>query len=200
VATGLIGVTEAISHGLCKPTLSVNGVQFSPINPATLARNWSAVVSVDASRCKAKFRGTFEIVFTRLSETAPNMEFREPFIWMPPSVNITVEFGRDEAVERYWIDNVSRAFVGSNGELLQAGQAMPLRVMRAYVRYSTFRRRKKVAPREHVCLVGDRAFRGFVRSCLCRSDSPTCGARVWGTKAKPLAGSPPTALLLGVSA
>jgi hypothetical protein len=107
VATGLIGVTEAIGQGLCKPALSVNDVQFSPINPATLARNWTAVVSVDAARCKANFRGTFEIVFTRLSEAAPDMEFRERFIWMPPSVNVSVEFGRDEAVERYWIDNVS---------------------------------------------------------------------------------------------
>jgi hypothetical protein len=106
-ATGLIGVTEAIGQGLCKPALSVNDVQFSPINPATLARNWTAVVSVDASPCKANFRGTFQIVFTRLSETAPDMEFRERFMWMPPSVNVSVEFGSDEAVERYWIDNVS---------------------------------------------------------------------------------------------
>ena len=37
-------------------------------------------------------------------------------------------------------------------------------VARAYVRYSTFGRRKEVAPREDVCVVGDRAFRGFVRS------------------------------------
>jgi hypothetical protein len=107
VATGLIGVTEAIGQGLCKPNLSVNDVQFSPINPETFGRNWTAVVAIDASRCKGNFRGTFEIVFTRLSETAPDMEFRERFMWMPPSVNVNVEFGRDEAVERYWIDNVS---------------------------------------------------------------------------------------------
>ena len=30
--TGLIGVTKAISQGLCQPTLSVNDVQFSPIH------------------------------------------------------------------------------------------------------------------------------------------------------------------------
>jgi len=107
VVTGLISVTEAIGQGLCKPTLSVTDAQFSPIDPETLARNWTAVVSVDTSRCKANFRGTFDVVFTRLSETAPDMEFREPFVWIPPSVNVSVEFGRDEAVERYWIDNVS---------------------------------------------------------------------------------------------
>ena len=61
--TGLIGVTKAIGQGLCKPTLSVNDVQFSPIHPETLVRNWTAVVSVDASRCRANFRGTFDIVF-----------------------------------------------------------------------------------------------------------------------------------------
>ena len=106
-ATGLLSITKAIGQGLCKPTLSVNDVHFSPIHPETLVRNWTAVVSIDASRCKANFRGTFDIVFTRLSETAPDMEFREPFKWIPPSVNVSVEFGRDEAVERYWIDNVS---------------------------------------------------------------------------------------------
>ena len=85
----------------------MNEVQFSPINLETLARRWTAVVSVDASRCKANFRGTFEIAFMRLSETAPDMEFRERFMWMPPAVNVSVEFSRDEAVERYWIDDVS---------------------------------------------------------------------------------------------
>jgi len=107
VVTGLICVTEAIGQGLCKPKLSVTDAQFSPIDPEMLARNWTAVVSVDTSRCKANFRGTFDVVFTRISETAPDMEFREPFVWIPPSVNVSVEFGRDEAVERYWIDNVS---------------------------------------------------------------------------------------------
>jgi hypothetical protein len=102
-ATGLIGITNAIGQGLCKPTLSVNGVLHSE----TLVRNWTALVSVDASRCRANFRGTFDIVFMRLSENAPDTEFREPFLWIPPSVNVSVEFGRDEAVERYWIDNVS---------------------------------------------------------------------------------------------
>ncbi len=106
-ATGLDGITKAIGQELCKPSLSLNDVQFSPINPATLVRNWTAVVSVDASQCKANLRGTFEIVFRRLSETAPDMEFREPFIWMAPSVSVSVQFGRDEAVDRYGIDNVS---------------------------------------------------------------------------------------------
>ena len=120
--TGLIGVTKAIGQGLCKPTLSVNDVQFSPIHLETLVRNWTAMVSVDASRCRANFRATFDIVFTRLSETAPDMEFREPFIWMPPSVNVSVEFGRDEAWDAIGLITSHRAFVGSNGEPLQGGK------------------------------------------------------------------------------
>src|SRR6516165_1300545 len=71
--TGLIGVTKAIGQGLCKPTPWVNDVQFSPIHPETLVRNWTAVVSVDASQSRANFRGTFDIVFMRLSETAPDI-------------------------------------------------------------------------------------------------------------------------------
>ena len=85
--TGLIGVTKAIGQGLCKPTLSVNDVQFSPIHPETLVRNWTAVVSVDASRCRANFRGTFDIVFMRLSETAPQYG-------IPRAVHMDAAFGQ----------------------------------------------------------------------------------------------------------
>ena len=68
-------------------------------------------------------------------------------------------------------------------------------VARAYVRYSTFRRRKKVAPREDVCVVGDHAFRGFVRSLPLSVRQPNVFTRM-GDEGKALAGSPPTALLL----
>jgi hypothetical protein len=48
--------------------------------------------------------------------------------------------------------------------------------VRGLFRYSTFRRRKKVVPLEHVCLVSDRAFRGLFVLPLSVRDSPTC----WG--------------------
>jgi hypothetical protein len=57
---------------------------------------------------------------------------------------------------------------------------------RTYVGYSTFRRRKKAPAWEHICLVGDRAFRGSLHASV----GPTAqrvGGHVWGTKAKPLA-------------
>jgi hypothetical protein len=36
-----------------------------------------AVVSVDATRCAANATGHFEIVFSRLKEIGPDIEFRE---------------------------------------------------------------------------------------------------------------------------
>ena len=42
-----------------------------------------------------------------MKEGAPELEFREQFVWLPPSVKVGVDFWADEAVEHYWIDNVT---------------------------------------------------------------------------------------------
>jgi len=42
-----------------------------------------------------------------MKEVGPESEFREQFIWLPPSVLVGVDFWADEAVERFWIDNVT---------------------------------------------------------------------------------------------
>jgi hypothetical protein len=104
---GLMSVTQAVGQQVCSPTLAFKEVQFSDMQPPTLERRWTAVVSVDASRCVANSRGFFEIVFTRLKEIGPEIEFRERFIWLPPAVKVGVDFWADEAVERYWIDNIT---------------------------------------------------------------------------------------------
>jgi hypothetical protein len=101
----LISATQAVSEQTCKPALAVENVQFSEMQPPTLSRRWTATVSVDASRCTTT-AGHFEAGFSRLKETAPELEFREQFIWSVPSVKIEVEFAADEAVEAYWIDKV----------------------------------------------------------------------------------------------
>jgi hypothetical protein len=103
---GLVSVTQAAGQETCKPTLVITDVQFSEMQPPTLERRWTAIVSIDASRCDANSRGYFEIAFTRLKETAPDMEFRERFAWLPPLVSVEVDFGADEAAGRYWIDSV----------------------------------------------------------------------------------------------
>jgi hypothetical protein len=112
---GLIGVRQAIGENLCRPALTFNEVEFSDMMPPTLERMWSAIVAVDASACTADSKGYFEIVFTRLSENAPDLEFRKQFLWSAPSfvwqaspsLSVGLAFAADEAVEQYRIENVT---------------------------------------------------------------------------------------------
>jgi hypothetical protein len=104
---GLVGVTQAVGQQECRPTLAFKEVHFSQMQPPTLERKWTAVVSVDTSRCPANSEGYFEIVFSRLKEVGPEMEFRERFTWLSPSVKVEVDFWADESVERYRIDNIA---------------------------------------------------------------------------------------------
>jgi hypothetical protein len=104
---GLISVTQAVGQQVCRPALAFTAVHFSEMQPPTRERRWTAVVSVDTSRCAANSAGYFEIGFLRLKEGAPDIEFRKQFIWSLPSVNVAVDFWADEAVERYWFDNIA---------------------------------------------------------------------------------------------
>jgi hypothetical protein len=103
---GLISMTQAISQQRCWPALAFKEIRFSEMKPPTLERKWTAVLSVDASRC-ATTSGHFEIVFSRLKENGIEIEFREQFMWRPDSVEVSVGFWADEAVERYWLNNVA---------------------------------------------------------------------------------------------
>jgi hypothetical protein len=109
LASGLGGltVTAPVGAGPCKPDLVIKDVRFSEMQPPSMERKWTALVSVDTSRCAANSAGYFEIVFTRLLEIGPDLEFREQFVWMPPSVKVGLDFGPYEAVERYRIDNIT---------------------------------------------------------------------------------------------
>jgi hypothetical protein len=102
---GLIDVTQAVGQQACKPTLAFKEVQFSEMQPSTGERRWTAVVSVDASRC-ATTAGFFEIGFSRQKENGGEIEFRERFQWSSPAVKVGVDFWADEAVEYYWIESV----------------------------------------------------------------------------------------------
>jgi hypothetical protein len=104
---GLASVTQALGQQSCRPTLAFKQVQFSQMQPPKMERKWTAVVSVDASRCAANSAGYFEIVFSRLKEIGPEIEFRERFAWRPPAVNVSVDFWADEAVEHYWLGGVT---------------------------------------------------------------------------------------------
>jgi len=111
---GLIGVTQAIGENLCRPAFTLNEVEFSAMIPPALERTWSAVVAVDASACTENSKGYFDVVFSRLSENAPDLEFRKQFawsapsfVWAVPSVSIGLAFAADEAVERYRVENIT---------------------------------------------------------------------------------------------
>jgi hypothetical protein len=104
---GLSGLTPALAQNLCRPALTLSEVQLSPIRTPKLQRNWTAVVTVDASECATNSGGHFDIIFLRLSETAPDLEFRQRFAWSPFSQNIALDFGADEAVADYRVENVT---------------------------------------------------------------------------------------------
>jgi hypothetical protein len=104
---GLSGSIPAGAEDLCRPVLTLSEVQFSPIRTPKLQRSWTAVLTVDAAECAANSAGHFEIVFTRLSENAPDFEFREHFAWSPFPRNIALDFAADEAVAGYRIENIT---------------------------------------------------------------------------------------------
>ena len=101
------GVTGGTAENLCRPALTLSEVQFSPIRTPKLQRSWTAVVTVDASECAVNSGGHFDIVFARLSENAPDLDFRQHFAWSPFSQNIVLDFAADEAVADYRIENIT---------------------------------------------------------------------------------------------
>lgn len=104
---GLASVVPVNGDPLCHPKLTVTDVQFSEMIPTTLERKWTAIVSVDTSQCQANLNGYFEIVFSQVSEIAPDLEFRERFTWRPPSVRIAVNFSAYEAVQQFRVENIT---------------------------------------------------------------------------------------------
>lgn len=103
----LLAATPTLGHELCRPTLAVTTTRISDVQPPASGRLWFAVISVDASGCVADPRGHFDLVVSRAKENAPEVVFRERFLWQPPSVTIGIDFAADEAVEGYRIDRVT---------------------------------------------------------------------------------------------
>jgi hypothetical protein len=104
VASRMLGMaTPARAESACKPELTFKDVRFSKAQ--NQQRTWAATLTVDASRCAAT-TGQFEIKFVRLKEFGPDLVFAEKFGWTPGSVNVSLNFWWDEAVQDYWIANV----------------------------------------------------------------------------------------------
>jgi hypothetical protein len=101
-----VGLSPATAAPVCKPVIGFKEVRFSPTDRETMERMWSATLSVDASRCLTT-SGRFEILFSRLKENATEIEFSEPFVWKPGSMEVSVNFWADEAVESYWLHSIA---------------------------------------------------------------------------------------------
>jgi len=104
---GGAGLTQAFGQPSCRPNLAFKDVAFSAMQPPTMQRKWTAVVSVDTSRCAPGSNGSFEIVFTRLQEFGPDTESGEAFIWVAPEMTVSVTFAPTEAVQDYRIGRIT---------------------------------------------------------------------------------------------
>jgi hypothetical protein len=102
----LSAATQSVAQRTCKPVLEIKETRMSAIKPPTLERRWVAELSVDASQCASQ-AGRFEIGFTRLTEGGPDLQFTETFDWRPGTLEVSITFRADEAVQDYWIAKVA---------------------------------------------------------------------------------------------
>jgi hypothetical protein len=88
----------------CKPVLTFKRVTFS--EPHNQLRQWKGILDVDASRCVAT-SGDFEIKFVRVTEMGTDLLLSERFSWSAGLTEVSLDFWWDEAVQDYWIGNVT---------------------------------------------------------------------------------------------
>jgi hypothetical protein len=100
----LLHPAQGFAQRVCRPTIAIESASFS--EPMNMRRYWTATVDIDSSDCAAS-SGLFALGFIRLSETAPDLEFAEPFFWRPGKMTVRVEFWWDEALDRYWVADVA---------------------------------------------------------------------------------------------
>jgi hypothetical protein len=101
----LFSVTQAAAAGqLCKPVLSLRDVRTS--EPREMQRTWTGVLVADASQCSTK-SGPFDMLFTRLKEVAPDLQFTERFTWVSGQSELLLDVWWDEWVEDYRILSIA---------------------------------------------------------------------------------------------
>jgi hypothetical protein len=98
------GAMHAVAGELCKPALSLRDVRIS--EPRNSQRTWSGVLVADASPCSTT-SGPFEIEFTRLKETAPDLRFTERFTWASGRSEVSIDMWWDEWFEDYRIAHIA---------------------------------------------------------------------------------------------
>ena len=98
------GAMQAAAGELCRPALSLRDVRIS--EPRNSQRTWSGVLVADASPCST-ISGAFEIEFTRLKETAPDLRFTERFTWASGRSEVAIDMWWDEWFEDYRIAHIA---------------------------------------------------------------------------------------------
>ncbi len=106
LAIGLAATMPAVAGPTCKPALAFTEVRFSETQFETMERKWTALLSVDASRC-ATASGSFGIMFTRQKENGVEIDFVEQFAWKAGLIEVSVDFWADEAVEGYRLTGIA---------------------------------------------------------------------------------------------
>jgi hypothetical protein len=102
----LSATAQSVAQQACKPVLEIKETRLSAMKPPTLERRWVAELSVDASQCASQ-AGRFQIGFTRLTEGGLDLQFTESFDWRSGTLEVSIDFRADEAVQDYWIANVA---------------------------------------------------------------------------------------------
>jgi len=100
----LLTATPNVAQQRCKPSLAITETRIS--EPRNLQRTWTGVLAADASQCSAT-SGQFEIAFTRLKESAPDMQFIEHFNWAAGKSEISLDIWWDEWVQSYRIGHIA---------------------------------------------------------------------------------------------
>ncbi len=102
--------TGLAAEQVCRPAVTIAQARLSDVDGATAARSWTALISIDSSRCAPGASGSFQLVLLRLKENGPDLPFRpfrEGLQWQGPATKAEVPFSADEAVGRAWIEDVS---------------------------------------------------------------------------------------------
>jgi hypothetical protein len=102
--TILLSATPTVAELLCKPALTITKAHISEAR--SLQRTWTAVLDAEVSRCSTT-SGQFQIEFTRLKESAPDMQFVEHFTWTPGRSRISLDIWWDEWVQHYRIGDIA---------------------------------------------------------------------------------------------
>src|SRR5262249_15339264 len=100
----MFSAMQNVAPQLCQPVLSLRDGRMSP--PRGLQKTRDGVLVADASPCSTT-SGPFEIEFTRLKETAPDLRFTERFTWTSGRSVVSIDVWWDEWVEDYRIARIA---------------------------------------------------------------------------------------------